>query len=449
MSNRSVSAIPAWAAGVVRRSGLGVSALAVLVLTWTGASVDVRADTFVLKSGEEIEGTILDATRNTVIIGPSIGGMRQMAIRDIDEIRVDLARGEQLSGKLMSWADGIYQLRSGDEVIRIGEGAVLSREPRTQVTEQPPQEPPGPEEESPTGLAAASPQSDGEEQAAVELREDTSAPDAPTAGDPAPTRAHSGTAAVEAPAARGPAATGAEEERETAAADVPDAGELAAPDPESRTAAVEAPAAQKQAATEAEDERETAAADVPDAGELAAPGAESGTGAVEAAAAQETAGSQGARKTEAAGASDAEVPAAIKAQEQVRSAAVDSSASDEPAAPNAKDESLTVAVKTAVGPTENGADGMIFKIELSRPAEQTVVLIYGTLDGTAKAGTDYEPQEGVLTLAPGAESGEIQVPLLEHQPSQGDKQFELFLMADPKVAEVVDKRIVATIDGDD
>jgi hypothetical protein len=410
MSNRSVSAIPA-AAGMGRRSGLGVSALAVLVLTWMGASINVRADTFVLKTGEEIEGTILDATRNTVFIGPSIGGMRQMAIGDIDEVRVDLARGEQLSGQLMSWADGIYELRSGDEVIRIGEGAVLSRETRTQVAEQPPQEPPRPEQRSPTGLAAESPRSGAEE----------------------------------------PAAMAAGQEAATAAAGASDPGKSAAPGAKSGSGAVEAAAADAAAATAAEDERETAAADAPDAGEPAAPRAKSGTRAVEAAAAEAAAATAAKEEPEAA-AADAPVakgPAAIDAPEQVRSAAVDPPAADQPAAPSAKDESLTVAVKTSVGLIENGTGGMIFKVELSRPAEQTVVLIYGTLDGTAKAGTDYEPQQGVLTLAPGAESGEIRVPLLEHQPSQGDKQFELFLMADPKVAEVVDKRIVATIDGDD
>ena len=92
---------------------------------------------------------------------------------------------------------------------------------------------------------------------------------------------------------------------------------------------------------------------------------------------------------------------------------------------------------------------MVFKIELSRPAEQPVVLIYGTLDGSAKAGKDYEPQQGLITLPPGAKSGEVQVPLIEDQGSTGDKRFELYLIADPQVAEVVDKRITATIRGAD
>jgi hypothetical protein len=37
--------------------------------------------------------------------------------------------------------------------------------------------------------------------------------------------------------------------------------------------------------------------------------------------------------------------------------------------------------------------------------------------------------------------------LIEDQPSKSDKQFELFLIADPTVAEVIDRRTIATIQG--
>jgi hypothetical protein len=117
--------------------------------------------------------------------------------------------------------------------------------------------------------------------------------------------------------------------------------------------------------------------------------------------------------------------------------------------PEAESGPEPVAVKASVDPVAAGADGMVFKIELSRPAEQTVVLIYGTVDGTAKAGQDYEAQQGVVTLAPGTTSAEVRVPLIEGQPPRDDARFELFLAADPKVAEVVDKRITATIEGGD
>jgi hypothetical protein len=107
------------------------------------------------------------------------------------------------------------------------------------------------------------------------------------------------------------------------------------------------------------------------------------------------------------------------------------------------------AVKASVDPPEPGDRSMVFKIELSQPAAQTVVLIYGTVDGTAKAGEDYEAQHGMVTLAPGAKSAEVHVPLIGGEPENGDKRFELVLMADPKVAEIVDRRVTATIKGAD
>ena len=121
----------------------------------------------------------------------------------------------------------------------------------------------------------------------------------------------------------------------------------------------------------------------------------------------------------------------------------------------ARDESATVGdqgspvVKASVDPPEPGARSMVFKIELSEPASQTVVLIYGTVDGTAKAGEDYEPQQGMVTLTPGAKSAEVRVPLIGSEPGIGDKRFELVLMADPKVADIVDRRVTATIKGAD
>ena len=56
MSNRSGAA-----GGMRRRAGLGPPALTVLVAIWTGAAIDVRADTIRLKSGEQIEGSIIES----------------------------------------------------------------------------------------------------------------------------------------------------------------------------------------------------------------------------------------------------------------------------------------------------------------------------------------------------------------------------------------------------
>jgi Calx-beta domain len=282
-----------------RPVGLRAWALAILVVTWTGGSGAARADTIVLKSGEVVEGSMVQATRNTLIVRRAIGGMHQMSLQDIEEVRIDLPQGEQISGELLSWADGVCQIRSGGEVVRISEGRILSRAP---LEAQPSQTPP--------------------------------------------------------PRARGARTV--------------------------ETAAVSA----------------------------AAPAQRIGTRAV------------------AANGDNAVVPTAGMT-----------------GARTAESDSRTVALKASVDPAKPGTAGVVFRIELSRPAQQAIVLIYGTIDGTARAGTDYEPQQGVITLAPGTRRTQVRVPLIDHQHPRDDSRFELFLTADPRVVEVVDQRITATIPG--
>jgi RNase P/RNase MRP subunit p29 len=353
MSNRSNTANAAAAATRECRLDRRAWALALMLITWIAVAGDLRADVIVLKNGESIEGSIVDATRNTVVVRRAIGGMHQMPIEDIEEVRIDLAQGAPIAGQILSWADGVYQVRSGGEVVHIRAGRIVTREVAQEASRQaPPAQPPRP---------------------AAEPAIETAAPAAPAAQDTAAASATAESPAAEEPAAASPAAASVTAERTAAAS----------------------PAA------ESADAQDTAA--------------------------EETAAAS---------------PAAEDTAAESRAAAVI-------AVPKAESDRLPVAVKASVDPAAAGAAGMVFKIELSRPAEQTVVLIYGTVDGTAKAGQDYEAQQGVVTLAPGTRSAEVHVPLIEHQPPRDEARFELFLAADPKVAEVVDKRITATIQGGD
>ena len=142
---------PGWR----RRPGRIAAALTALLMTWMIGAGDARADRIVLKSGEVIEGSIIEATRNTVIVQRSIGGMRQMPIPDVEEVRVDLPRGQQIVGQLLGWADGVYEVRAGDEIIRVGESGVVSREPRQQTARLLPTRPRGAQ----PSTAAAAPSS--------------------------------------------------------------------------------------------------------------------------------------------------------------------------------------------------------------------------------------------------------------------------------------------------
>ena len=355
MSNRSNTANAAAAATRGCRPVRRAWALALMLITWIAVAGELRADVIVLKNGESIEGSIVDATRNTVVVRRAIGGMRQMPIEDIEEVRIDLAQGAPITGQILSWADGVHQVRAGGEVVHIRAGRIVTREAAQEASRQaPPAVAPRPEE-----------------QPAVE----TAAPAAPAAED---------TAAASATA------------EETAAAS-----------PTAESAAAEEPAA-------AERRRRGNRCREP-----------------------------GRRERRCRGTRCREPAATENRAAESRAAAVTT------AVPKAESDPGPVAVKASVDPAAAGAAGMVFRIELSRPAEQTVVLIYGTVDGTAKAGQDYEAKQGVVTLAPGTRSAEVHVPLIEQQPPRDEARFELFLAADPKVAEVVDQRITATIQGGD
>ena len=277
-----------------RAVGLRAWTLAILVVTWTGASITARADTIVLKSGEVVEGSLVQATRNTLIVRRAIGGMHQMPLQDIAEVRIDRAQGEQISGQLLSWADGVYQIRSGGEVISISEGRILSR--------------------------------------------------APLEAEPSKTYR--------------------------------------------RGLAVHGRWTRQQLLPRGSSQR------------LWPP--------------------------------MATLPSCLQPRRSARTA---------------ESDSQTVVLKASVDPAKPGTAGVVFTIELSRPAQQPIVLIYGTVDGTARAGTDYEPQQGVITLAPGTRSMQVRVPLVDHRRPRDESRFELFLAADPKVVVVVDQRIAATIPG--
>ena len=395
--------------------GAVVAALTALLATWVVAPGDARAERIVLKSGEVVEGSIIDATRNTVIVQRSIGGMRQMPIQDIGEVQFDLAQGQQIAGQFLGWADGVYEIGSGDEVVRVSEGGVVGREPRQQTAR----------------LLSTRPSSRQQGTAAAA---------------PAPARAEPSSEPMAAPASAG-------QNRNRAAADAGSDGAAAG----AQRAAADAPerrasdSGAQAAADQASDTEEQVAAG-PGSKE-AGPGdgryADTGCGRGGEPGWIASARLQPALEARRAGLRHSPWPvrrhglrrlrtrllpiararlrSALEARRadqaqpmagtQTRVAAAENQAAADRQSQAGADrqrqaavgeehaalgEQGTLAVKASVDPPEPGARSMVFNIELSRPAEQTLVLIYGTVDGTAKAGEDYEAKQGMVTLAPGA-----------------------------------------------
>lgn len=106
-------------------------------------------------------------------------------------------------------------------------------------------------------------------------------------------------------------------------------------------------------------------------------------------------------------------------------------------------------IDVAVDPVTEGEPELVFRLHLSHPARQSIAILFATLDGTARAGIDYQPRDGMLTVPSGTEWTELRMPLINDDLREADEQFELFLSADPNIAEVSSPRVLATILDDD
>ena len=117
----------------------------------------------------------------------------------------------------------------------------------------------------------------------------------------------------------------------------------------------------------------------------------------------------------------------------------------EPAADAASSPTLTVSVTEA---REDAAE-IVFKLDLSRPVDEPIVIFYGTYDQTAIAGKDYHEERGTLRLAPGNSSATVRVPLINDDVRESNETFELFVITDEERATVEFDRTVGTILNDD
>jgi Tol biopolymer transport system component len=74
-----------------------------------------------------------------------------------------------------------------------------------------------------------------------------------------------------------------------------------------------------------------------------------------------------------------------------------------------------------------GAKAVVFTVRLSGPARETINLQYRTMDGTAKAGTDYVAQQGALTFTRGQRTKTVRVPILKDKLDEEHESFTLNL----------------------
>lgn len=99
--------------------------------------------------------------------------------------------------------------------------------------------------------------------------------------------------------------------------------------------------------------------------------------------------------------------------------------------------------------TSESASTLDFDINLSKPAGHEIILLYSTVDGTAKSGVDYHAQSGVLVVPAGATSARLATPLIDDDVVEEEEFLTLFISVAPTAATVTDRQISGKIKDDD
>ncbi len=101
--------------------------------TWLGIIVScclvvspfARAETFALKTGERLEGTVVRAVGNTISIRLDSQGMYQCPLNNLDWVAVTDRDGLVIRGTLESWSAGTYLLGTDQGMMSIKDGQVI------------------------------------------------------------------------------------------------------------------------------------------------------------------------------------------------------------------------------------------------------------------------------------------------------------------------------------
>jgi hypothetical protein len=114
-----------------------------------------------------------------------------------------------------------------------------------------------------------------------------------------------------------------------------------------------------------------------------------------------------------------------------------------------QDDLPVLSVTVAPDEVVESSGEVVFTLELSRPVDDLLVVIYSSIDGSARSGADYEPLQGILTLPPGITRQQVRTGVIDNIEAAGDKDFQLFLATNPDLTKVAEQWTRVTIRDDD
>ncbi|MDE5068646.1 MAG: FG-GAP-like repeat-containing protein, partial [Trichodesmium sp. St4_bin8_1] len=91
-----------------------------------------------------------------------------------------------------------------------------------------------------------------------------------------------------------------------------------------------------------------------------------------------------------------------------------------------------------------GEKNMKFEVTLDNSSAQTVKVNYETINGSAKAGEDFQKKKGVLTFKPGDRKKTVNVPILGDLVDENNEEFQVKL-SDAKNGKLSDEKAVGRI----
>ena len=419
------------------RFGAGVG-LAACVLMMGAKAPSALADSFYLSTGEVIEGSVVAGTINTLTV--ATGGRVQLtSIGLIDRVELTLADGAIVQGELISWKNGIFELRSAGEIIRVTEGKVLEDTTTSgqTVAASPAADPVA---ETPQEVIVMQSQPNftlvnGETLSGKILHATGSILTLKLLDGFASPISRAQIVSVSFEGTNGTIVSGKLldwkdglyqlqlDDREILAS-LSDGTVKALPiaTPVQVADAVDVPAESQLDTPVATEIEQTDAAILP-------------SGDVELA--NET--------DDLPFASD--VGAGGPASEPPKALALNVEETPEPAAnPVPNDQHLIV---TLVDPVDEGSETVVFRFELDKPAARPLVVLYAATEASAKAGEDFEPKSGVITFSSGSTYAEVEVPIIDDDKGEDSEKFNLFLSGDPKSIAFSQRQVAVTINDND
>ena len=432
------------------RVGLGAVGLVAAGLGWASEGV---ADSFYLKTGEVVEGSVLQATRNTVTLRAG-GIIRPTSLQQIDKVVLQLADGSELSGEFLTWRDGVFEIRSAGLLMHVKDGKVI--EETTDVASHS-EASPAPQPGSPKPAPSPKIAMQGLPELTLKDGQVLIGRIIHATGSIVTLRRHAGgvvptsraqIALVRFVGEDGEVVSGQfvdwqdgvyhlQTENSEVLASLSDEAANAGPPQALFTQSI-TPQSFEEPVVPAIDSIDAAASPNLAIGDDAA----GSSNAAQQDVAEKTAkGSELDDKTGAGGPVSETAVAGLAGPK----AALTGPSAEQPA--DAPQNSPHLIHPTVAAVDEDGE--VVFEFHLDHPADRPLVILYAATDDTAKAGQDFEAKSGVITFSAGSEYAEVRVPLIDDEQSETSEQFHLFLSGDPETVQFSQRQIAATINDND